>query len=304
MLFSLFLQKNVLQLPFRCYTFLFSLTAPLLHSPFSAASGILHICFLDDSFHWSAGASAGPVGGEVCVFSLIISWGQTSGCIQERVLGPGLFGLVAVWSWTLEAWRGNSLHRMADGKTNLNEVWPPPSCHSGCVSPSDLAARRACVYIRRVEGKFTRKQIVSGWVKKILFSLLGQWLFGLVSAGPPAVVSILWIELSFFLIPIDTCYWLDFFPNPWKSCSRIELAADRGLSLQLDCLNTHYAYMLLLLAIYLSLQLTLLNLIFMLDTAFSHQCCKYCYIYYTFSVLGEEPLTRGSLTFLHIFLTG
>ena len=62
--------------------FLFSLTTALLHSTFTAARGCehnfsilrtrstrsLHICFLDDSFHWSAGASSGPIGEKVCIF--------------------------------------------------------------------------------------------------------------------------------------------------------------------------------------------------------------------------------------------
>lgn len=66
-----FLQSGPLQI--YIYIFLNYTSAPFTFQLLRAASVIsthsLHICFLDDSFHWSAGASTGPITGEVRIFS-------------------------------------------------------------------------------------------------------------------------------------------------------------------------------------------------------------------------------------------
>lgn len=118
-----FLQSS----PLHIYIFLNYTSAPFTFQLPRAASVIsthsLHICFLDDSFHWSAGASTGPIMGEVHIFSDY--WLRADICLY---LGVGTWTWL-IWfgcnaDWTLEAWRGGSPHRILDGKTTLNEVWP------------------------------------------------------------------------------------------------------------------------------------------------------------------------------------
>lgn len=112
----------------------------------------LHICFLHGSFHWSAGASTGPIRGEVHISSDY--WLRADIWLYLRVgswIWRAWFSHSVVW--TLEAWRGTSPHKTLDGKMKPDGFWRSCMHHVLDVPDSNRA-----VFIRMVEGKFSRNE--------------------------------------------------------------------------------------------------------------------------------------------------